>query len=487
MAAPSLTRLVGCFVVGLGLLPGTIARAGDFQERLAAWQNGGRPVPRQMEQTAYVDETLPMPADAPQHSPEKAHYVAPGMRPPIAPGTPFASYGCDSCGTTGGSGCGVLCGGGCSFLNGQGCGTDGTCTGFGLFGPGCNNVCAGPLWWSKAELLLYWRQGRDYPPLVTTDPVFEDSSTAGILPDATVLFGGERETSQLQAGLRVDIGTWLDQGQCFGIGNRFFMLGKDSTRYQRNSDQNRVLAMPFFNDDLGMEDALLVAYPGLREGSIDISDSSEVFGNDLYAKILFCRTNSGRIDFITGYHFSRINDFMAIRSLTAVTEAGGNIPQGTTSRVVDRFDSRNEFHGGILGFGIEHDYCQWSIRSQWQVAMGNMQQTAKASGFNTISVPGQAPATGDGGLFTGPTNTGTITRDEFCVVPQVDLTLAYQWCPCVELTFGYSFMYWSDVARAGHLIDRVVSDGTASDRPLLAFDHGDFWVQGLTFGAACEF
>ena len=39
--------------------------------------------------------------------------------------------------------------------------------------------------WTDVEFLLWWRKGRYFPPLVTT-------GAAGILPQATTLFGGQR-------------------------------------------------------------------------------------------------------------------------------------------------------------------------------------------------------------------------------------------------------------------------------------------------------
>ena len=154
-------------------------------------------------------------------------------------------------------------------------------------------------------MLLWWRQGRDLPPLVTSDPVSESSTTAGILPDADILFGGDRETSPMQAGGRLDIGFWFDGRQCYGIGNRFYSLAKDDGGFRIDTLDNPVLAIPFFNFDADQNEALLVSYPGLRSGSIDVDASSEVFGNDLYVRMLICRDCDSRLDLLAGYSFAR--------------------------------------------------------------------------------------------------------------------------------------------------------------------------------------
>jgi hypothetical protein len=59
---------------------------------------------------------------------------------------------------------------------------------------------------------------------------------------------------------------------------------------------------------------------------------------------------------------------------------------------------------------------------------------------------------------------------------------------------GYSFLYWSNVWRAGDQIDRVVDvtqipnfappdvQPTGFARPGVPFRTSDFWAQGLNFG-----
>ena len=196
---------------------------------------------------------------------------------------------------------------------------------------------------------MWWRQGRDLPPLVTTDPVTESATTAGILPNAQVLFGNGRVGSDMQAGGRVDVGVWCDPRQCCGYGYRFFGLGQDSTRFDITSLENPVLAIPFVDNTTNTNDALLVAYPGLRSGEIHVLGNSSIIGSDVYTRILLCRDCNCRIDFITGWNYTKINDEMQIRSRQTVTETGGNIPVGTVTDIVDGFQARNEFNGGILG------------------------------------------------------------------------------------------------------------------------------------------
>jgi hypothetical protein len=455
------------------LAASSAASASDFNERLAAWNVG--PQQGRVQQSAHQEAIQP---SAPQADGTRSvpPTYAPAT-PPAARAAPYSpwhdmAYGHGRLTMDPGL---AMSPGSCGP---GGCGTCGDC------GPhDCEMCCGKPLWWCKLDVLLWWREGRDLPPLVTTDdPTIEDSTTAGILPDATILFGGGREVSQMQVGGRVDLGFWLDPQECMGLGNRFFGLGRDSMRFRIDSLDNPVLAIPF--NDAGTPESLLVAFPGISSGSIDVQGTSEVLGNDLYLRCLICRDCDSRLDFVTGWHFSRINDDLRIRSRSTITETGGDIPFGTQSDVLDRFDTRNEFHGAILGLVHEYECRCWSWTTLARMSLGNMNQQVIIDGQTTIAVPDEDPEITAGGLFTNPdTNIGTASRDEFTAVTEVGLTLAYHWGDCTKLSVGYSFIYWSDVLRPGDHIDPNIGDG----QPAFRFNRGDYWVQGVNLGLVREF
>jgi hypothetical protein len=447
------------------------AYASEFAERLAAWQGG--PARSSVQQASYQDVASPEMAPVPAEEFVPAEELAPashwqqmafGRAHPAGPvdgtayyeGGPAPYGGCASCGD-----CGPACGDGC---------------------------CIPTLWWSRFEVLLWWRQGRDLPPLVTSDPISEDSTTAGILPAAEILFGDDREHSQMQAGGRLDIGFWFDGRHCHGIGNRFYGLGKDSGGFHIDTLDNPVLAIPFFNFDADQNEALLVSYPGLRSGEIDIDATSEVFGNDLYLRLLLCRDCDSRLDFITGYSFARLNDNLRIRSQAVLTANQGNIPLGTEIATDDRFDTRNEFHGALLGLLWERECCCWTYQALVRMAIGNVNQKAIIDGSTVIAVPDEDPLVSAGGVFTAESNIGTRSNNEFTAITEVGLTLGYRVAACTQLTVGYSLIYWNDVQRSGELIDP--SDGTGEDdviHPRFHFDRSAFWAQGINLGLVCEF
>jgi len=421
----------------------------------------------------------PLPAGAAQVAPYDAAYAGGEVIYSDDYGAPaVGGYGGGYCGPS----CGPACGPGCGLFGGPGLfgGRWGDC-GVGC-GPSCGPDCmscgmdCGPrFWWLDVDFTFGWRKGKGYSSLVTGEP-------DGVLPEAELLYKAGQETSQMTPGMQVNFGTWIDHCEVTGIGGRFWFLGKDSGDYFVSSEHQPVIARPFYDIDNERADALLIAFPGLRSGNLRVQATNEVLGGDAYIRMLLMKTHYGRIDAIGGYTFSRINDdFRIVSNTTALVDDGG-IVEGTRFRIEDAFTTHNEFHGGTLGLMWERNCCNWTWNVAGKVSLGNMRQTAIVNGYNSVTVNGQT-VTEQGGLLTAATNIGEFSRDEFCVVPELNLSLSYRIRPCLSLSIGYNFMYWSDVIRPGNIIDTTIdTDGDLQTRPLLAFNSSGYWVQGLNLG-----
>jgi hypothetical protein len=383
----------------------------------------------------------------------------------------------------GGDGSCASCGPGGCF---GGCSPCGACGGA---GGGCDwgPLCGNTLVWARFDVLLWWKQGRDYPPIVTTDPTTESSTTAGILPDAQILFGNNRVASNMAVGGRVDWGFFTDPRQCIGFGDRFFGISKDAANFHVNSTDEPVLAIPFRDIAAGGNDALLVAYPGLRSGEINVAGTGSVLGNDVYARFLLCRDNICRLDFITGWNYTRVADEVQINSRSTVTEIGGNIPVGTVSTTMDQFIATNNFNGGILGLEWQRDCGVWQSRVLARMSLGNMHEEININGSSRIAVPNQTPVTSTGGVLTAGSNIGRQARDEFTAITELGYTLAYRFAPNTQLTVGYTLLYFNDILTAGSAIDPTVGTAGGNTRPQFTFHHSDFWVQGINLGLTREF
>ena len=97
-----------------------------------------------------------------------------------------------------------------------------------------------------------------------------------------------------------------------------------------------------------------------------------------------------------------------------------------------------------------------------------------------------------------PSNIGRYYRNAFSVVPEGGINLGWNITPRIKATVGYTFLYWSDVARPGNLIDRNVNPayqptnqfygiGGGPNTPTFSFHETGFWAQGVNFGLEFKF
>ncbi len=122
------------------------------------------------------------------------------------------------------------------------------------------------------EYLGWWQDGMQLPPLVTTsvDPEVPREE-AGVLtsPSTRILVGGNVLTDGFNGG-RLRFGVWLDRCHTWAVGAEFFRLGRESQGFSATSTGTPILARPFFNTQTGLDDAELVAYPGVLTGTVGV-------------------------------------------------------------------------------------------------------------------------------------------------------------------------------------------------------------------------
>jgi hypothetical protein len=332
----------------------------------------------------------------------------------------------------------------------------------------CDPICA-ERFWVELEFLLWWREGRDFPALVTGAP--------GTLSDpaSPVLFGGGQLSEQARPGGRLQFGMWLDDCQCLGVGGRFVSIGTARTRFDLvgapNDDQ--FFARPFFNTN--QTNALVVHNAGAAIGNLNLVTDSEFMTADAFLRCLVMRTGYSRLDFLFGYQFGRLDESLLINSVT--------LPPTPFLAVTDSFVTRNEFHGGQ--FGIQGQYL-WGIIGLELMArfgFGNMHQEATLEGNSSGTSPNS------GLLVQQSQNEGTYQRDVFSYMHDTGLRLVYFPTERVKLSLGYSMLFFSDVARPGDQIATNV-DGSPfglDSVPPFKFESTHFFAHGLNLGLECRF
>jgi hypothetical protein len=125
-----------------------------------------------------------------------------------------------------------------------------------------------------------------------------------------------------------------------------------------------------------------------------------------------------------------------------------------------------------------------------KIALGNTRSNVRIAGSSLITEDNESVSY-EGGFLAQRTNIGSYSHDTFAVVPELGINVGYQINPCWRATLGYTFIYWSQVARAGDQIDRDLNPDllppeqqavTTHLRPEYNLSYTDFWAQGLTVG-----
>jgi hypothetical protein len=344
------------------------------------------------------------------------------------------------------------------------------------------------------------------PPLVTTSPPGTPRDQAGVLgrPGTTVLFGGDGLKVGSQSGGRVTVGTWLDPGGCRALEASYLVLGRSSERFEESSDGDPTLARPFFSLGLAApplpaeQSALLIAFDGgqadLREGSILVRGTTEFQGAELLFRRSLFEQCERRLDLLLGYQFNRLDDKLLIEHQLTILADPIEIP-GTEYEQFDLFDTANSFHGAQLGVVFKERYCGMSMEMSMKLGLGNTHSRALIDGETITTLRGIRDES-LGGLLALKSNIGRYERDHFAMIPELGITLGYDVTCNVRATVGYTFLYWSKVARPGDQIDLDVNitqfgnngnNLVGEPRPEFNWVTTDFWAQGLRFGLEWNF
>jgi hypothetical protein len=328
------------------------------------------------------------------------------------------------------------------------------------------------------------------PALVTTSPDGTSQENAGVLGEATttVLFGEERIVEGSRAGGQIMLGFW-DPSRNLGMEATYTAVERKLVAFARQSDGSPILARPFLNLESGANDAELIAFEDLISGGVNITAATEFDAAELLLRqrVLQNRLNGLRIELLTGYRYSRLEDGLQI---SQNVEALSGIAQGSMTDLLDRFQTENAFHGGLVGAAVARQRGYWGLELQGKIALGNTRSVSMIDGNTFVTDVAGGTATSPFGFLTRKTNIGRVVDNDFAVIPELGATLRYDLTYRLTATLGYQFIYWSRVARAGDQIDLEInlSDPlVGAERPAPTINFTDFWAQGIDIGLEFRF
>lgn len=356
-----------------------------------------------------------------------------------------------------------------------------------------------PIVWFRAEALAWWSKNSPMPvPVVTLGNPANNIPGAIGQPDTSILLGGQDIKVPGQGGGRYTFGFSFDPAQTWGFEASYFSLASAGVT-QRVTSNGRVgsafLAFPFFDPLASHESASPISFPGAFAGTAVLSTQSFLQGTDLNFLHNVMSSDGVRVDLLGGLRYVNLQESLDFNTRSP------NVPPHPPAffNTFDSFGTNNRFYGGQVGVRASYDANRFFVNAAGKLAMGGTVETVSVNGGTFTNINGgfqSAP----GAYLSQPTNLGTQTRDQFAVVPELNLNFGFRLRPWASVIVGYSFLYISSVARPGDQIDRVINPSQSSAitnnfpatltgpaRPELNVHNTDFWAQGLNFALELRF
>lgn len=362
--------------------------------------------------------------------------------------------------------------------------------------PSAREKTAGrPRYWAGADYLLWWsKRGPLAVPLVTTSSV-PGHPFAGAIDQAetTVLFGGDGLAFGGQSGVSYVLGSWLGDDELLGLEMRGFLLAQQNVGFHATSGTIGLppLYLPWIDaNDRTRHGTLIISDPIVGfSGRITAAATTRLWGLESNALSNLLSRERLNVVVLAGLRYLDLQERLQLTAVTSDMLIDDHIA------VQDQFSAMNRFFGGQIGARAEYRTGIFTADLTSKFALGAAREVLTVVGASQETGLGALnPGSHLGGVFAQPTNMGRQTNTSFAFVPQLGVNVGFNPLQAVQFKVGYDFLYWSNVARPGDQIDRVINPTqvlgqqlTGPGRPLPQFNRTDFWAHGFNFGVFVNF
>jgi hypothetical protein len=351
--------------------------------------------------------------------------------------------------------------------------------------------CSIPQSWVQAEYLMGWiKDGPNGVPLISRGSTLDPRPAALGQPGTTVLAGGSPIDFGTLEGGRLTFGRWRDTCQTIGWElSGFYMEQSDiASSFSSQEGDAEVVTAPIQLPD-GTESSIsaLVNTPGAPSPfeTLTARYQSRLAGGHANLVSNSFRTCCASWDTLLGFRLLNLEEATSLNADISRTVAGGK----ARTLGEDLFETDATFYGTSLGWRGERYGRRWVLSGRTGFSLGLTENRVEVSGYRTQINPGAAPVTTAGFVFSEPTNLGSEKHTHLSVVPEGSLQGSYWLTRRLSLGIGYSALYWNNVVRPGHQIDRVVNPTQRSGgvlvgdpRPASQFNRTDLWFHAASFG-----
>ncbi|MEM7313764.1 MAG: BBP7 family outer membrane beta-barrel protein, partial [Planctomycetota bacterium] len=177
-----------------------------------------------------------------------------------------------------------------------------------------------------------------------------------------------------------------------------------------------------------------------------------------------------------------------LSALERLEPTGVGVAPGTAIELMDRIQTRNDFHGGEFGFSWLRGRNCWSAEATGLLGLGWVGSRYTLDGQTSTYIGNRLLSSYQGGFLVRPEHIGSYRKSRFALMPQMRLNLRYQWNECVHTHVGYEFLYLRPTVRPGTLASTRFDGTTLGADPgsIMPTDpspsHDDLFVHGFNLG-----
>ncbi|MEN9673696.1 MAG: hypothetical protein RL553_1961 [Planctomycetota bacterium] len=246
-------------------------------------------------------------------------------------------------------------------------------------------------------------------------------------------------------------------------------------------------------------------------GEVDLKGRDLIFGDVLFSGLL-------------GFRYFQFNESLGVNSIYDISQVPGTPSpdtlqglqsnfskyQSITSTSSDNIKVYNNFLGPQIGINSNYNFKRVTFDCNGKLGIGVQHQVAT---INSSTAQTFVVKNGDGttstqksnypaGLLFSPYDIGRHSRNQFGLIPELNLKLGYRLFDRMKITAGYDFLMMANVLRASNQTQLIpyttqsnfsglaAQQQTSSQTiqiPAFTFDNSNLIINGLNVGLQLDF
>jgi hypothetical protein len=361
-------------------------------------------------------------------------------------------------------------------------------------------------WASFDYTMSFFRDMHSAGPLATVGSPLDPHPTVLGQPGTVVIFGDNNIGLGMYSGIKANAGLFLDADDHLSVEvvGWYVLLNHKEFGFASDNTGSPPIGRPAFDVVAGKEIAFVDALPGQLVGGVGADVRSQLIGGEINARYHGYTGDRFHLDGLVGFRYLRLAESLSIHDqftpLTdnAVSFEGVPVPAGSAFSDLDRFATSNDFYGGQIGARVQWE-GDWVVVGLFgKVGLGVTDQRVDISGSTTVTTPDGVARTAVGGVLALPSNIGSHDRTSLGFISEGGIDFGVNVTKHVQLSVGYSFLFWNQVLRPGGQIDRGINTnqvptanafgGTSGPvRPLAPLGEEAFWAHTICVGLTIHF